>query len=188
MDEFYATTTVWIAEASAAVANYCDHAEHNEAADRRWILDAGQTLRTAALQIAAHEHEDLFELYAERMRQIEQRNPLWSEDAPDGAQLVRCATTWRELQLAQVEHDRHYHPDVIGLTKFDQLRHYALHLAKLTGAVAARAAGTGDVDSFRVRRLPDLMLFGVKLSTVSGERLAQESLRGAGRPLVGRLA
>jgi hypothetical protein len=86
------------------------------------------------------------------------------------------------LQLAQVEHDRRYHPDIIGLSKADQLRHNALHLAKLTGAVAAVAAGEGDRADFSARRLPDLLLFGLKLSTVSGESLPEQALP-VGKPL-----
>jgi hypothetical protein len=38
-----------------------------------------------------------------------------------------------------VEHDRHFHPDVIGLRTLDQLRHYVLHLAKLVGVFAEAA-------------------------------------------------
>lgn len=170
------TWTLQLATASAAVANYCDHVEHNEAADREWITDAARTIRQIALTTAAHESQDLIGLYAARLRQIEHRNPLWSEDELDGGELVLNASTWRALQLAQVEHDRRYHPDVIGLTKLDQLRHYALHLAKLVGAAAEIAAGTGDRASFYARRLPDLLLFGLKLSTVTGQRLPDEAL------------
>jgi hypothetical protein len=165
-----------LAKASALVANYCDHVEHNEPADRAWVTDAGQTARDIALRIAAHENRDLVGLYAARLRQIEHRNPLWSEEELDGGELVLNAGTWRTLQLAQVAHDRRYHPDVIGLTKLDQLRHYALHLAKLVGALAEIAAGTGDRDSFQTRRLPDVLLFGIKLATVSGQRLPEEAL------------
>ena len=83
----------------------------------------------------------------------------------------------------EVEHDRRYHPDVLGLSKSDQLRHYALHLAKLAGAMAQVAAGRGDDADFRARRLPDLLLFGLKLSTVAGERLGSDALPAAGQRL-----
>lgn len=179
----YVTWTLELARASALVANYCDHVEHNEPADRVWVTEAARTARDIALMIATHEDEELVELYAARLRQIERRNPLWSEGDLDGGELALNASTWRDLQLAQVEHDRRYHPDVIGLTKMDQLRHYALHLAKLVGAAAELAAGTGDRASFRARRLPDLLLFGIKLATVSGERLDETPLPTA-RPLL----
>jgi hypothetical protein len=185
MNDFYATMTFEVARASAAVANYCDHAEHNEPTDREWVTRAGQKLRLSALEIAAHEDEDLFTLYATRLHQIEHRNPLWSEEGPDGRDLVLSASNWRELQLVQSEHDRYYHPDVVGLAKLDQLRHYALHVAKLTGVLAELAADAGDHDSFRARRLPDLALFGVKLSTVTGECLQAGPLRCAGRSFAG---
>jgi hypothetical protein len=179
----YVHWSLELARASAAVANYCDHVEHNEAADRDWVTGAGRTVRHAALTLAAHDHVDLLGLYAGRLRQIERRNPLWSSGDVDGGELVLGASTWRALQLAQVEHDRRYHPDVVGLAKLDQLRHYALHLAKLVGAVAEIAAGSGDQASFHQRRLPDLLLFGIKLSTVTGEHLADESLPAARHPL-----
>jgi len=165
-----------LARASAAVANYCDHVEHNESAQREWITSTAETLRAAAVGLAAEEHLDLVALYAARLDQIEHRNPLWAENELDGRELALRASTWRQLQLAQVEHDRRYHPDVLGLTKLDQLRHYALHLSKLVGAVAEIVAGVGDRKSFQARRLPDLLLFGLKLSTVTGERLPDEPL------------
>jgi hypothetical protein len=165
-----------VARASAAVANYCDHAEHNEPAERAWVTDAAMTLRGTAVEIAANENRDLRALYAARLSQIEQRNPLWSPDQLDGAALVSSADSWRALQLAQVEHDRSYHPEIIGLSKADQLRHCALHLAKLTGALAEIAIDATDRNDFIDRRVPDLLLFGLKLSTLSGQKLGPEEL------------
>lgn len=165
------------------MANYCDHVEHNEAAERAWVTGAAATLRNVAREIATHEDVDLRRLYAARLRQIEERNPLWSPGGLDGAALVAHASTWRALQLAQVEHDRRYHLDVMGLSKLDQLRHYTLHVAKLAGALAEVAAGHGDRADVRARRLPDLLLFGLKLSTVSGERLADDALPAADQAL-----
>lgn len=179
--EPYVAWALELAQAAAAVANYCDHVEHNEHAERDWVTRAASTLRNLARAIAAHEGEDLRGRYAARLRQIEERNPLWSYGDLDGAALVANASTWRGLQLAQVEHDRRYHPDVVGLTKMDQLRHYALHLAKLAGAVAEIAAGGGDREDLFKRRLPDLLLFGLKLSTVTGERLSEDPFPATGQ-------
>jgi hypothetical protein len=178
----YVRWALRLAQASAAVANYCDHAEHNEPAERSWVTAAAATLRELALACAEHEGLDLAALYVARLRQIEERNPLWSPDGLDGAALASQASTWRQLQLAQVEHDRRFHPDIIGLSKADQLRHNALHLAKLTGAMATLASGEGNRSDFCTRRLPDLLLFGLKLSTVTGESLPEQALP-AGKPL-----
>lgn len=179
----YVEWALELAQSAAAVCNYCDHVEHNETVDRAWVSEAGRVLRDMACSMAAHENEDLRDLYGARLRQIERRNPLWSPGDLDGGALVEQAATWRELQLAQAEHDRRYHPDVVGLAKLDQLRHYALHLAKLAGAVAGVAQGHVDRADFCCRRLPDLLLFGLKLSTVTGERLADVELPAAGQPL-----
>lgn len=172
----YVTWSLELASASAALANFCDHVEHNEAADRAWVVDTGQTLRGTACEIATLEGVDLHQLYAERLTAIERRNPLWSEERFDGANAAGAASTWRGLQLAQAEHDRWYHPDVVGLSKSDQLRHYALHVAKLCGATADAAREPNDRSDFVARRLPDLLLFGLKLATVVGQKLPEASL------------
>jgi hypothetical protein len=179
--ESYVSWALELACASAAVANYCDHGEHNEPTDRAWVLDAGRTLRALACDVAGHEGEDLQERYAARLASIERRNPLWEPERYDGGAAAAGASTWRALQLVQADHDRWYHPDVVGLPKQDQLRHYALHVAKLTGALAEIAQGSGDVADFCARRLPDLLLFGVKLPTVVGHRLPDTPL-SPGRP------
>jgi len=172
----YVDAVLSLARCAADVANFCDHVEHNEAADRRWVIDAGTMLRRIACGLAQDESQDLRELYALRLRAIEKRNPTWTPDAFDGAGLAQQAVSWRDLQLVQAEHDRRYHPDVVGLAKFDQLRHCALHLSKLAGAAASIAQGVAEVDDFLTRRLPDLLLFGLKLATIMGERLPESAL------------
>lgn len=174
LDPAVAPFVVDAARASAAVANYCDHAEHNEATRRQWVTDAALQLRQLSLKVAAFERVDLVAMYADRLRSIEGKSPLSHSDSFDGGERVASARTWRDLQLAQIEHDRVYHPDVCGLSKGDQLRHYALHLSKITGALAGCAVGEVDATEIRCRRLPDMLLFGLKLSTVMGERLAEE--------------
>jgi hypothetical protein len=164
--------------AAAAVANYCDHVEHNEVVELVWVTDSAKTLRKVACEAAAAEGVDLQMRYAERLRAIEARNPISNPDTPDGGEAAEVATNWRALQLAQVAHDRYYHSDVIGLSKADQLRHYALHCAKLAGAYAELAADELGVEDFRARRLPDTLLFGLKLATVTGKRLPETALVG----------
>jgi hypothetical protein len=176
ISERYASWALEVARAAAAVANFCDHVDHNEPTDRAWVQDSGRTLRDTACAIASHEHLDLQVAYAARLRVIERRTPLWVEGALDGGALIEDAATWHELQLAQGEHDRRYHPDVSGLSKFDQLRHYSLHIMKLAGALAEVAQGPTDIEDFRARRLPDMVLFGIKLATVTGQRLPDTTL------------
>jgi hypothetical protein len=156
----------------ASVANYCDHAEHNEVVDSTWVTEAGEALARLALELATECGVDLVDAYAERLAVIEARNVLDGPGGFDGRASARAAETWRELQLVQVEHDRHYHPDVIGMSRLDQLRHYAFHLAKIVGAFAP----PDDADDLLNRRLPDTLLFAIKLRTVMGQRLADEPL------------
>jgi hypothetical protein len=160
------------APTAAAVANYCDHVEHNEPAETSWVLDAGDELARLAFEFAHAAGLDLLELYAERLGAIEARNVLAHPDGPDGRTAALAAATWSDLQLVQVEHDRYYHPDVFGLARTEQLRHYAFHLAKVVGAFAEPA----EPEDLISRRLPDVLLFAIKLQTVMGRRLAEEPL------------
>jgi hypothetical protein len=163
-----------VAVEAGVVANVCDHAEHNESSDIADVKMAGYRMRSCALDLAAGAGCNPIELYRERLRQIERRNVLFEEGGYDGTEHVSAEPTWRELQLAQVGHDRYYHPDVLGLSKLDQLRHFALHLAKLAGAIASTISGDTPQADLLCRRVPDLLIFGLKLSTVSGERLPSE--------------
>jgi len=161
-----------MAPQAAAVANYCDHVEHNETVSARWVTNAAEELARLALGLADEIGVDLIDLYAERLGMIEARNVLKQPEAFDGHAAVLVATTWRDLQVAQFEHDRYYHPDVIGLNKSAQLNHYALHLAKIVGAFALAR----DAQELTTRRLPDALLFAIKLQTVMGQRLSDDAL------------
>jgi hypothetical protein len=163
-----------LASVAGVVANVCDHAEHNESADPMEIRVAGQRLRAVAVRLATSAGRSMTSLYRERLRAIEARNVLHHDAAFDGPALVAETASWRDLQLVQIHHDRFYHPDVVGLTKADQLRHYALHLAKLAAAAADTARELTSQEDFLSRRVPDMLLFGAKLATVAGEKLTDQ--------------
>lgn len=165
-----------LARLAADVANYCDHVEHNEEASRGWVLNAASELRQLSLKVADSLDVDLFASYGTRLLAIETRNVLNSAESFDGRIAAQQSHTWRDLQLVQIQHDRFFHPDVLGLHKLDQLRHYSLHLSKLTGAFAAWAMNEALDQEILDRRLPDMLLFGIKLSTVMGEKLPEIAL------------
>jgi hypothetical protein len=165
-----------LARIAGDVANFCDHAEHNEATNLETVRQAADALIALSIELAGAADADALALYANRIDAIEHRNVLHCDQSFDGRTAIASASSWRDLQLAQVEHDRHYHPDVLGLTKADQLRHYALHLAKLAGAASAACAGDLDQSDFVNRRVADMLLFGIKLATVTGKRLSDEPL------------
>jgi hypothetical protein len=166
---------VRLAATSAGVAAYCDRAEHLEPTDREAIRTAGSELRTLALELAGDKQIDIVQAYRRRLESVEQRHPLY----PAGGfaavdQIPDQSASWQLLQRVQWDHDRHYHPDVLGLSRYEQLRHYAFHLAKLAGA--ASEAANGDESDFFERRLPDLLLFGLKLATLVNEALPDQPL------------
>lgn len=182
MKEDLIASLLALAPASAAVANYCDHIEHNETANIEDVRQAGRVLRETALTLCDLAGVDPVDLYADRLRMIEARNVQHHETSHDGAAAARGVREWRALQLVQAAHDHAYHYDVVGLTKSEQLRHYALHLAKLAGACAEAADGKVAHDDFLARRVADMLLFGMKLATVTSEKLADEPIVSA-RPI-----
>jgi hypothetical protein len=161
-----------LAPAAASVANYCDHVEHNEHAERAWVIGSAETLKQEAIALAETAELSIVGLYAERLAEIEACNIAARPGGHDGHQGALGARTWRELQLVQLDHDRHYHPDVVGMAKLQQLCHCALHLAKIVGAFAEAQC----TQELLHRRLPDTLLFAVKLHTVMGVKLPDEAL------------
>lgn len=157
-----------VARASGEVANFCDHLEHCEDADRLVISDAAQTLRAEALRLAGESGVDLFGAYADRLEMVERRSPLYPLPGFDARAAVDAADSWIDLQRVQASHDRLYHLDVVGLHKQEQLRHCALHLAKLVSALAESLGDRRSQEDFCRTRLPDMIIFALKLATLVG--------------------
>lgn len=158
------------------LAQFCDRAEHNEASERATIVDAGTTLRSFALSFLGRLGVDAIDSYAIRLTEIEHRSPLAGEDVFDADESVRQAKTWRALQRSQARHDGAYHPDVNGLAKIDQLRHYTQHLSKLAWYFQDEVGGTGVDHDATIARVVDMLVFGVKLATVCGQLLPDEPI------------
>jgi hypothetical protein len=156
------------------LARHCDRAEHNEQVDRSTLLRAGAALRSMAWRLAIATGIDLQQRYADRLDMVESRHPLSGGNRSfDGGGAVRISKTLLDLQRAQLGHDAVYHPDVAGLPKYAQLRHFTLHLTKLT-ALLLDAIDGHQRDDFISERIADLLIFGIKLSTVANERLSDE--------------
>jgi hypothetical protein len=171
-DEDLTTTALHLSALAGDLGAFCDHAEHNEGTEVATVLRIGGRVRSLAEFYAAESQLSLAECYARRLEVIESRNVLCEGETLESQALE--ARSWRDLQLIQAKHDRLYHPDVMGLSKHEQLRHYAFHLAKLAG-LAARAVLAGDPLSCDVaeRMAADLTIFGVKLATVVNDTLSR---------------
>lgn len=165
-----------VAIAAGQAALYCDRSEHAEAAEVGWLQSAAEGLREAAVSVSEAFEVDLPIGYARRLGEVEARSPFRTTASFDGVRAARAATTWRELQEVQSWHDREYHPDVVGLARLDQVRHCALHVAKLCGwyaqAVSSEVAAKEIVD----HRLADTLLFGLKLASLANVQLSSERL------------
>lgn len=170
-----------LAQEAGAIANFCDHAEHAEDNAIGDVRAAARRLRATGVALCEAVAHDPVALYRNRLRQIERRNVLFEPGGFDAAEHIEHGASWRELQLLQIAHDREYHPDVLGLPKLEQIRHFALHVAKLAGAVAGAIKGEVPEADLVARRIPDMLIFGVKLSTVSAERLPDEPVASSFR-------
>lgn len=162
-------------QAASDCASFCEHIEHNEPADTHRVVVAGRVMRRMAVALASQSGLSLRQAYETRIRQVEASSLLARSDEGStkrlvGADALSNAKCWDEVQRAQVAHDRHFHPDVFGLSKVDQLRHYTFHVTKLAGLLT-NAIDLGNWDAFRDERLADIAVFGVKLATVCNERL-----------------
>ena len=163
-----------VVRATGVLANYCDHIEHNELAERADLVNVGAEIRKVAIRLFAAADEDPIAAYAERLGRVESRYPQASAGGFDGRGVVSAARTWGDLQRAQARHDATYHADVIGMSKLDQLRHYTFHVAKLAWQLQEALADEARMPAFLQDRLPDLLLFGIKLATVIGIKLPDD--------------
>lgn len=169
-----------VTRAAATFAGFCEHVEHNEANSIADVLDAAKTLRTVAGELASEIGISLYEAYASRIEMVERssihRHVAGAANTSlGGFDALQASSTWEQVQVAQVVHDRQFHPDVFGLSKFDQMRHYTLHVTKLAGFMVD-AVEFDDLPSFAGERLADLAIFGVKVATVCNERLPATSV------------
>ena len=160
---------------AAACAAFCEHIEHNEPTTTHEVVAAAQAMRDLAARLAEQSGISLRDAYTERMRVVEEASLLRYSAGTDGETLVGAdalavAQCWDEVQIAQMFHDRQFHPDVFGLSKVDQLRHYTFHVTKLAGLLVD-AIEQGTWECFRDERLADIAVFGVKFATVCNERL-----------------
>jgi len=167
---------------AAACASFCEHVEHNEPTTTHEVVSAAGEMRQMAAQLAKGSGLSLCDAYAARIRGVEAVSLLRhtsgvQASALAGADALDAAKNWDEVQVAQLVHDRQFHPDVFGLSKVDQLRHYTFHVTKLAGLLVD-AIDAGTWRAFREERLADIAIFAVKLSTVCNERLPSTSVDG----------
>ena len=165
-----------LVRAAGRLAWQCDHAEHAEQSDKTLVIDAGLNLRAAAVEAFDRLEIEPVTSYANRLVDVEARSPLSGKGLFEAGVAIPKVATWRDLQVAQLLHDRVYHPDVLGMARSDQLRHYTLHVSKLAWRAHEAIDSADDMKAFVPARIADTLLFGVKLSTVAGEILTESPI------------
>lgn len=142
--------------AAGKVANYCDHAEHNEVLDRRWVIDSAEEFRSLALVIAT-------------MGGVELRKAFVAFGQPWDGRVLNClkiGSSQRDVQRALIDHDMKVNPDVMGRARCDQLRHHAMRTIILVARIA-------DNTLDKTTAVTSLAL-GIRLATVMFEKLPED--------------
>lgn len=177
--EFLEASQRALTRAAADLAGFCEHVEHNEPNSVESAASAGDRLREIASQLSVRGGVSLVAKYAARIRAVEEKSLLRhaslfeDEMSLAGAEALTFATTWDELQVGQIIHDRQFHPDVFGMPKIEQIRHYTLHVTKLAG-LFVDAIDNDEWDAFQQERLADIAIFGIKIATVCNVELPRE--------------
>ena len=165
-------------EAAGKLADNCEHAEHAEGV-RHSLAAVGQSLRQTAGRMAHQAGFGLGQLYLVRIWGVESTSQLRfvgpGRVELSGLEIMFGAKTWRQFQIGQIAHDQQFHPDVFGLSHYDQLRHYSFHITKLAWLLDM-ASSRDNLDKFYSTRLPDIALFGIKLATLVGQKLPDEPI------------
>lgn len=166
--------------AAGQLADNCEHLEHNEGA-RCQTTAIGDSLRQTASRMAHQAGFSLGQLYAVRIWGVESSSSLRFVGSLDrvelsGFKIMMEARTWLQFQIGQIVHDRQFHPDVFGLEKREQMRHYSFHVTKLVWLMDRAARGDFPLDKFYATRTPDIALFGIKLATLFDQELPDEPI------------
>lgn len=161
--------------ASGQLADACEHIEHLEQPHYR-VASVSRCLIEISVAMAADLNRDLRQAYIDRIFAVESdsyhRLEADSRINLAGYDKLVEAQTWRQIQIGQIYHDRRFHPDVFGLSRREQLRHYSFHVSKLPWRLA-EAIDANRPDDFYDVRLADVALFGVKLASLIDWKLPQ---------------
>ncbi|HVV67101.1 MAG TPA: hypothetical protein VHB72_03460 [Candidatus Saccharimonadales bacterium] len=161
------------ARIGGAIANFCDHSEHAEETDRPAVVEGARELIELAFEIADFEREDLLLLYTGRLAVIESESEFQTGELTDSPPLVAAgeAETLRDLQEIQIGHSLRFSPDIMGLSRANQLRHHSLRVSMLVGALAEQARHGKRREEFITQEIPDVLATGLLISTTMHERL-----------------
>lgn len=174
----YMCAAIDLVSVTATLADHCLRLESCSPISPSALVEVGEQLRNIAVRLFRLRGTSLVASYAKRIADIEAMSILRHrridiERIQTPAELLATAETWSDIQIAQMLHDRQFHPDVFGMSKINQLTHYTLHVMKIPSSVLQAASGEGT-DGELEKRIVDIAVFGVKFATLKNVRLSDE--------------
>src|SRR2546428_5656386 len=87
-----------------------------------------------------------------------------------------------ELQKVQQDHDMQFHKDVMSGDRAKQIEHCAFHLTKISGLFSTYCEKVHhgepyDLDKLVSDRIPDILIFALKLANMFNQDLEESYLR-----------
>lgn len=160
--------------AAATLSKHCEHVEHCESNSVNDINLVSEKLLQIALSIAIENKINLAEVYLKKLQTVEAKKhlqkTLLNEDPSLQAGPLTKDITWQKIQINQLIYDRQSEPNMLGIPKYEQVRHYALQITKLA-SLLFEATENNQLKDFCDKHLADIAIIGVKLATLRGIKL-----------------
>lgn len=152
------------------LAQRCLNAKRDVEGDRRAFRFAGRSLRLNGTELICAIGHNPLEDCAGRLRETASEKGV-SYTPAFGQEANRdVLPSWRDLQLAEAEHQRLCDLEIAGLPLQQQMCRYAISLTAIAGAVA-QAVESYAVEDESWRAFVDLLLISLRFSTIAGESL-----------------
>lgn len=157
-----------LAELSGRFATGClETGAPSEAA----LTRAAKYLRIMGIELVCSAELDPIEVCATRLKELGEESAIPSESF-NSERAVFTAVSWREFQLAVMDHDVCFTPHFSQLSTRDQFIQRTLEIAKLGGEMTQSLGDLEMPPSDELRRqLADIVILGIRLATAAGEVL-----------------